>query len=144
MEQEISATPAQVFALLADPAGHVLLDGSGTVRASRAGNPPLLELGSRFGMDMHLGVPYRMQNTVVEFEQDRVIAWCHPGKHRWRWEIEPVGDGSSSLVTETFDWSTSLAPRLIELVRYPERHLPSIEKSLQRLDAYVSHRAAGV
>ena len=86
-----------------------------------------------------------MPNTVVEFEQDRVIAWCHPGKHRWRWEIEPVGDGTSSLVTETFDWSTSRVPEgASSSSRYPERHLPNIERSLQRLDAYVSHRAAGV
>jgi hypothetical protein len=29
---------------------------------SRNGNPQRLELGSRFGMDMRLGIPYRMQD----------------------------------------------------------------------------------
>src|SRR4051812_31821595 len=142
--REIGADAATIFAVLCDPTLHSVIDGSGTVRDSAGPRDQRLEMGTRFGMNMRMGIPYRMPNTVVEFEQDRVIAWCHPGKHRWRWEIEPVGDGSSSLVTETFDWSTSLAPKLIELVRYPERHLPSIEKSLQRLDAYVSHRAAAM
>ena len=56
----------------------------------------------------------------------------------------PVGDGTSTLVTETFDWSTSIVTKLVEVLRYPERHLPSIERSLRRLDAYVTHRAAAV
>ena len=138
MEEEISATPAQVFALLADPAGHVLLDGSGTVRASRAGNPPLLELGSRFGMDMHLGVPYRMQNTVVEFEQDRRIAWQQGwGRHVWRYELTPTDNGT--LVRETFDWSTSRTKWVLALMRAPRKNMVSMRATLQRMQEHFSH-----
>ena len=142
--REIAAPAATLFAVLCDPTLHPVVDGSGTVRGSRGPRDQRLELGSKFTIDMRMGLPYRMPNTVVEFEQDRVIAWATPGKHRWRWEFEPVGDGSSTLVTETFDWSTSIVTPFVELFRFPTRHLPSIERSLQRLDAYVSHRAAGV
>ncbi len=52
------------------------------------------------------GLPYRITNRVVEFERGSKIAWCHPGKHRWRWEVAQAGDGETR-VTETFDMSTS-------------------------------------
>ena len=55
------------------------------------------------------GCPYRTDNTVVEFEEGRLIAWCHFNRHRWRYELEPLGDGST-LVTETFDGRTALVP----------------------------------
>ena len=45
-------------------------------------------LGDRFGMDMKLGVPYRMSSTVVEYEADRLLAWAHFGGHRWRYELD--------------------------------------------------------
>jgi len=38
-------------------------------------------------MAMKLGVPYAVKNTVVEFEPDRQIAWCHFAKARWRYEL---------------------------------------------------------
>ena len=80
------------------------------------GGATTLTLGSKFGMDMKMGpLPYRISNTVVEFEQDRLIAWDHFGKHRWRYELEPLGDGSTTRVTESFDWSTATIPKLIEL-----------------------------
>jgi hypothetical protein len=29
---------------------------------------------SKFGMDMKIGAPYKILNTVVEYDQDRLIA----------------------------------------------------------------------
>ncbi|MGH3629531.1 MAG: SRPBCC family protein, partial [Sciscionella sp.] len=70
--------PAErIFALLADPSRHPLIDGSGTVRASRGGQQERLRMGATFGMDMKMGMPYRITNRVVEFEEGRVIAWRH-------------------------------------------------------------------
>ena len=65
----VPAPPEAVFDLLADPARHADLDGSGTVRRS-AGTPGRLRLGSTFGMSMRLGVPYRVTNRVVEFHEN--------------------------------------------------------------------------
>ena len=89
-------------------------------------------------MYMRLGLPYRIANEVVEFEPDRRIAWRHIGAHRWRYELTEVEGGTE--VTETFDWSTSHVPRVIELVGYPARNLAAIERTLELLDAFVTHR----
>ncbi|MCT2587193.1 SRPBCC family protein [Actinophytocola gossypii] len=141
-ERRISATrvvdaPAErIFDLLADPAKHPLIDGSGTVRGSRSTGPRRLELGSRFGMDMRIGLPYRILNTVVEFEEGRLIAWRHFSGHRWRWRLRDLGDGRTE-VTETFDWSTARFPRGIELLGFPERNRKGIEATLERLGRVV-------
>lgn len=141
----IPAPPAAIFALLSDASLHPVIDGSAMVRGARGTSEPL-ELGSRFTMDMRLGpIPYRITNEVVEFEQDRLIAWCHPGKHRWRYELEPTEDAEgrpATLVTETFDWSTSLVPRLIEAVGYPRRHERNIAQTLERLATYVARTSS--
>src|SRR5262245_59000223 len=103
----IDAPAERIFDLLADPSQHPALDGSGTVRQYR-GEPQRLKLGARFGMGMHYVVPYRIKNTVVEFEEGRLIAWRHFGGHRWRFELQPNEDGGTR-VTESFDWSTALS-----------------------------------
>ncbi|MBA2577236.1 MAG: SRPBCC family protein [Euzebyaceae bacterium] len=126
----VPAPPEAVFDLLADPALHADLDGSGTVRRS-AGTPGRLRLGSTFGMSMRLGVPYRVTNRVVEFHENRRIAWRHWGRHVWRWELEPADGGTR--VRETFDWSTALSPRAVELLRLPQRNARAIEATLARL-----------
>jgi uncharacterized protein YndB with AHSA1/START domain len=135
----VKAPAATIFAVIDDPARHPEFDGSGTVRAAHSGGGSHLRLGDRFGMDMKLGVPYRMSNTVVEYEADRLLAWAHFGGHRWRYELEPVpGDeNGSTTVTETFDWSTAKAPWFIELVGYPRKHVPNMTRTLERLAALV-------
>jgi uncharacterized protein YndB with AHSA1/START domain len=132
MSRVVDAPAGRIFDLLADPANHPLIDGSGSVRASRSSGPRRLELGARFGMDMRLGLPYRIRNTVVEFEPDRLIAWRHFNGHRWRWQLEDLGD-SRTEVTETFDWSTALSPKSIELLGFPARNRRGIEATLRRL-----------
>jgi uncharacterized protein YndB with AHSA1/START domain len=133
------APAARIFAVIDDPARHPDFDGSGTVRAARTGGGNHLKLGDRFGMDMKLGVPYRMSNTVVEYEADRLLAWAHFGGHRWRYELVPVaGDEEhSTTVTETFDWSTAKAPWFIELAGYPRKHVPNMTRTLERLASLV-------
>lgn len=98
----INAPASVVFAILTDPSQHSRIDGSGTVGQSYAA-PERLELGSQFGMSMKMGAPYKIKNKVVEFEQDRLIAWRHMGLHRWRYELTPTATGTD--VTETWDVS---------------------------------------
>lgn len=128
----IDADANTIFDLLADPQKHSLFDGSDTVVSSSPANADRLELGSRFGMRMKLGVPYRITNEVVEFKEDELIAWRHFGHHVWRYELEPTGDGKT-LVTESFDWSTARVPKFYEVVGYAERNKTNIENSLLRL-----------
>ena len=61
---------------------------------------------------MKMGVPYTVTNTVIEFEQDRRIAWqtvlAGPlgrflGGRIWRYELEAVDGGTK--VTESWDIS---------------------------------------
>jgi uncharacterized protein YndB with AHSA1/START domain len=132
----ILAPPEAIFELLADPSRHPDIDGSGTVRATREPAGTRLSLGSRFGMAMRLGVPYAINNVVVDFEEGRRITWRHFGGHRWRWELEPVEGGTR--VTETFDWSTSRSPVALEVMRVPARNARSIEATLDRLEQLFS------
>ncbi|MFD4194765.1 SRPBCC family protein [Amycolatopsis thermoflava] len=128
----VAAPPEKIFELLADPSKHPLIDGSGTVLAAQSGGPERLTLGSRFGMDMKMGANYKILNTVVEFDENRLIAWRHFNGHRWRWQLKPREDGSTE-VTETFDWSTARIPLLIDLSFFPRKNKQAIDKTLDRL-----------
>jgi hypothetical protein len=129
-DAHVDAAPPEVFALLADPRRHAEIDGSGTVRGDVAG-PARLRYGSQFSMRMRVIVPYRITNTVVEYAEDRLLAWRHFGGHVWRWELAPEGDGTR--VVETFDWSRSISPHALELLGYPARNRRAIEATLRRL-----------
>lgn len=128
----VGTTPDKIFALLVDPAKHPLIDGSGSVRAARPGAPERLELGVKFGMEMKIGAPYKIDNTVVEFEEDRLIAWAHFNGHRWRWALKAV-EGGKTEITETFDWSTAKLPFMIDISPFPKKNKQGIEKTLDRL-----------
>jgi hypothetical protein len=83
----VAASPEAIFALLANPARHHEIDGSGTVISAQDDAPARLSLGSKFGMSMKVGVPYRIENTVVAFVENETIAWKHFGGHVWRYEL---------------------------------------------------------
>jgi uncharacterized protein YndB with AHSA1/START domain len=126
----LATPPEPVFDLLADPSRHAEVDGSGSVRKAVKG-PDRLALGSRFAMSMKLGLPYRISNEVVEFEENRRIAWRHFGHHVWRYELEPVDGGTR--VTETFDYAPARAPALLERLGMVKRNERSIDATLERL-----------
>lgn len=132
----IAADHRTIFDLLADPAQHVVLDGSGTVAGVQDGGPDRLALGARFGMEMRMGAPYRILNTVVEFEEGRRIAWRHFSGHRWRYELDEVDGGTE--VTETFDWSTAHLKLPLELAGFPARNLRGMRATLERLENAVT------
>lgn len=133
----ISVAPEKIFDVLADPAQHPRFDGSGTLQAAPSNSPQRLGPGSTFGMGMKMGVPYKIQNTVVEFEENRLIAWRHAGGHRWRWQLTPEGEDATT-VTGTFDWSTAKLPLLISVTPMPKRNQAALARSLDRLASLVS------
>jgi hypothetical protein len=130
----VNASPAEVFDFIRRPANHAEISGDHTVRDSLAG-PDQLGPESRFGMKMKAGVPYRIKSKVVEFDENRVIAWCHLGGHRWRWELEPVDDGTTK-VTETFDMSTSKFPPALRVMGYPNGHVANVAKSVANVQKH--------
>jgi uncharacterized protein YndB with AHSA1/START domain len=144
-ERKVSVTrviPADrqaIFDLLADPAMHPRIDGSGTVRDVQEGGPERLSEGAKFGMDMKMGASYKVLNTVVEFEEGERIAWRHFHGHRWRYELEDVDGGTK--VTETFDWSTAKTKLTLELAGIPKRNEAGMEKTLERLEEVMAKQA---
>jgi Polyketide cyclase / dehydrase and lipid transport len=90
-------------------------------------------------MRMRMGVPYYMRSRVVEFEPNRQIAWTHFVGHRWRWEVEPAGEGKSR-VTETFDMSTAHFPPALRAMGYPKAHARNVGASVANV---VSHFTGG-
>ena len=134
----VAASPELVFALLADPARHHEIDGSGTVLAARADSPERLSLGAKFGMSMKLGVPYKIENTVVAFVENETIGWKHFGGHVWRYDLKLGTEPGTTEVIETFDWSTSKGPIVLELVGFPKRNARAMEKTLARMAAIFS------
>jgi hypothetical protein len=130
---DIAAPPDVVFAILADPRQQSRIDGSGSVRGLLKG-PDRLSKGATFGVDMKLfGLPYKIRNTVVEFEEGRRVAWRHFGGHRWRYVLEPIEGGTR--VTESFDYSMYAAPQrlLIEAFGFPARNRAGIAGTLVNL-----------
>ena len=74
--RRISAPARDIFALLADPARHPDLDGSGMLRAA-VSRAVVSAVGDVFVMKMYypeLG-DYEMNNHVVAYELNRRIGW---------------------------------------------------------------------
>jgi hypothetical protein len=99
----INAPAEKIFAILSNPRRHKEIDGTKTIQENISG-PDKLILGSRFGMKMRLGINYRIQNTVVEYEENSLIGWRHLGRWIWRYELVNIGPQMTQ-VTETFDAS---------------------------------------
>ncbi len=146
VERVIPSEPGPIFDLLADPARHRDIDGSGTVRDAVEGSTRL-SLGAEFGMGMKVVGAYEMTNTVVEFEEGRRIAWqARPtatigkaiaGGRIWRYELEPVDGGT--LVRETWDISEERIPPLVIGAKGITRR--NMAKTLKRIEEIVTKKA---
>ena len=147
VERVIHAPASAIFDLIADPARHPQIDGSGTVLQPRPGVPARLSRGATFGMDMKRGVPYKMISTVTEFDDGRLIAWApKPASGRgarlvgriWRYELEPVDGGTR--VRETWDISREALRFALRYVA-ASRTRQDMAKSLERLDRLATSEA---
>ncbi|MBK5286959.1 MAG: SRPBCC family protein [Acidimicrobiia bacterium] len=144
VERLIPAPPEKIFSLIANPARHHELDGSGTVRDAKDVPEEPLQLGSKFGMEMKLGFAYSTENTVVEFEENRRIAWkTQPrgaigrlpiGGRIWRYELEPT-DGAT-LVRESWDISEERIKAVVRPAAKKTRE--AMEKTLARIEEIVT------
>jgi uncharacterized protein YndB with AHSA1/START domain len=149
VEREIRSSPEVIFGVLSDASQHALIDGSGMVQGSAESTPERLTLGTTFGMGMKMAaVKYSTVNNVVEYEENRRIAWqTGPtgGWGRvlagriWRYQLEPVDGGT--LVRESWDITPDHQRVLLKLGNiYWNKTRRDMERTLTRLDALVTSR----
>ena len=114
VSRTIEAPPEAVFAVLADPIGHVAIDASGMLMD--ATGPKVTGVGDEFVVHMDrealgdrpLG-RYDVTVHIETLEENREIAWSIVGVtrpplgHVYGYRLEPVDDGT--LVTSYYDWS---------------------------------------
>jgi uncharacterized protein YndB with AHSA1/START domain len=140
VERVIRAPAAAIFAVVTDAARHREFDGSGQVEGAVEDGSVPLRLGSSFRMSMRLGVPYTVDNTVIEFEPDRRIAWqtrvAGPlgrflGGRIWRYEMEE--DAAGTRVRETWDIREDRQGFLLRLGPVGNAMASNMAKSLERL-----------
>ena len=129
------AAPAQaIFDVLADPAKHAVIDGSGTVQTARTHER--LALGASFGMSMRNRISYKTNPVVTEFDDGRVVAWRNKGGPTWRYELFPADGGTR--VVETYDLSTMRGGSLMKLTGIGKRAQQNMSKTLERLERLVT------
>jgi len=128
----------KIFEFIANPANHSLMDGSGMVKG-RISGPKKLYLGAKFGMRMLYGIPYAIRNQVIEFEDQRVIAWRHILRNIWRYELTPLS-ADSTLVVESWDGRNALLQNW-PTVKSSPRWVPKVmAKTLVRLDEVLARK----
>ena len=133
----IKASPEKIFNLLSSPHRHTEFDGSDSIEKSLEA-PARLSLGAQFSMRVHVGVSYTITITVIDFVENTSLEWTHWAKHAWRYDLKDLGDGTTS-VTETWSWARSpwFVRVGLRLVKYPQRNLASIEKTLEKIASIV-------
>lgn len=142
VERLIPAPAAAIFELIADPSRHQDIDGSGTVRHAKGeGAGQRVSMGSSFGMSMKAGIPYSMVSTVIEFEENRRLAWQTRGPgllgkvlggRIWRYELEPKGDGT--LVKESWDISQESPVTKLAVRALAKKTAADMSATLERME----------
>jgi uncharacterized protein YndB with AHSA1/START domain len=142
----VTASPAEVFRIVTDPAMHVEIDGSGMLKAA-PGATRLEAPGDTFEMDMDrepLGDvdmgKYKSLNTVTRIVPDELLEWNvgaydrGPYGHVYGWKITAVSPGETT-ITNYCEW-----PDIPEKARpyFPIVPLAMLEKSVENLAALVS------
>jgi hypothetical protein len=148
--RRIAAPAAAIFAIGADPAGQVAIDGSHMLVAA-PGAARLAAVGDTFTMDMDreaLGdLPlgqYQVLNTVTKIEPDRLLEWNvgsaerGPLGHVYGYELEPVGPGETD-VTSYCDWSGISDAVRERVARWPIVPKMALISTLEKLDALATN-----
>jgi hypothetical protein len=146
----IDAQADDVFAILADPATHAAIDGTGWVR-EYLDVGPLLAAGQIFRIAMyhpkHPDGSYQIANRVQVFDPPNAISW-EPGSEAddgtvsfpgwvWRYDLAPAGD-SSTTVTLTYDWS-AVPQESRDLIGFPPFPPDHLANSLAHLAELAVH-----
>jgi len=147
LTRTIAASPAQIFAVVSDPDGHVKIDGSGMLVTAQD-TSPMTGVGDSFVMNMDreaLGdIPlgkYQVRNTVTAFVPDELFEWNvggvdqPPFGHVYGYRLARHGEGATA-VTLYVDWSGVRAGSIRD--RFPIVPAHMLEKSLDNLESLVT------
>lgn len=141
----IAATPAEVFAVLADPCRHQNTEPGDWVRDA-VDTAPITGTGQVFAMNMFLeqaGGHYVTHNVVNVFEKNHAIGWVpgrldEAGNHApggWFWRYDLVPNGNRTDVTLTYDWTATpqeFRDRVGGMPVFPEDYLAASLITLER------------
>lgn len=141
----VPASPAAIFAVLADPARHCDTEPTDWVRDAVSAEP-ISGVGQIFAMNMYLeaaGGAYVTYNLVTEFDNDHAIAWMpgsrdDAGNHAaggWFWRYELVPNGDQTDVTLTYDWTATpheFRDQIGGMPPFPEDYLSASLATLER------------
>jgi hypothetical protein len=130
--------------VLATPARHREVDGSGFVRGDDHAEP-ITCTGQTFRMHMsgaHMGGDYETDNVVTGFEPDTLVSWrtgpagSEPPGWEWVWRLR-AEDPRRTSVSLTYDWGEVTDPGILSRVHFPLVSEQQLEDSLARLAACV-------
>jgi uncharacterized protein YndB with AHSA1/START domain len=142
--RRVDAPAERVFGVLADPAHHAAIDGTGWVcEPLEPGR--LTAVGQVFGMGMyhpnHPDGHYRIHNLVEVLDPPRAIAWkpgsygesgeLEHGEWTWRYDVEPEGEHACR-VTLTYDWSR-VPSSIRAYISFPPFGVEHLDRSLDHL-----------
>lgn len=128
VRREIAAQPAEIFALLCSPEGHVSIDSTGMLQSAEGetvtavGDEFVVHMDRESLNDFPLMGKYDVTVTITGFEQDAHLEWTvsretqAPVEHRYGYRVEPSEIGAS--VTSYYDWS-QIAAQYREMGIFP-------------------------
>lgn len=143
--RRIAASASTLFAIVADPNGHVRIDGSGMLETSPDARP-LTTVGETF--DMHMDrtplndipglVKYTVRNHVTQIIPNRLVEWTLGGvdtpplNHVYGWQLDPVSETETD-VTNYCDW-TNISDDLRSRREWPVVPVSMLEESVAKLE----------
>ncbi|WP_037368148.1 SRPBCC family protein [Amycolatopsis orientalis] len=146
----LPAPAGSVFAVLADPQGHVDIDASGMLmdaegeRVTQAGDRFVVHMDREALGDRPLG-KYDVEVVITKLVPDEEIAWTVEGsfrphvRHIYGYRLEPAEGGT--LVTSYYDWS-ELSDEWKARLTFPVVPESALKATLGILERTVRRRAS--
>ena len=138
--REIPVAAVTIFELLRNPERHAETDATGSVQSVDKGQG-IREVGDTFTMNMvNPDGPYKTQNEVFAYQQDRVIGWQNQENlvngvkvgAKLLYELEPI-NADNTRVTLTYDPTEIDNPEVQKLAKEKFAVESQLEDSLAKL-----------
>ena len=147
LTRTVKASPADIFAVVTDPQGHVDIDGSGMLvapvdaqRMTGVGDSFVMNMDREALGDIPLG-RYQVRNTVTSYVENELFEWNvggvdqPPFGHVYGYRLAPHG-AEATQVTLYVDWSGVRAGSIRDRFPIVPQHM--LESSLANLDRIVT------